>query len=211
MLDLEPLHLLERLFFIQGEFLLPRAIEVLHMLLTDLDVFAHLSLLDILSHLILEHDDLGLQEPHLLHQVLVELILVHFAALLGKQLHFLLDERKYEDLLVLVQYAVTTLVEDVNEVLRIVQAKQIIDVLTALLEHKTDIGLIEEAFLAEVSFLDCCPDLFALARTSDQRPCFPDQLLDLVPWHIGQALVVRERFRADTPHHLISFDCAPAN
>jgi hypothetical protein len=86
-------------------------------LLTYLNVLAHLVSLNVAAEFLLEVDDFDFQEAYLLHQVLVELVLVNLAALLGKQLHFLLDEGEDQNLLVLVQHAVATLVEHIDELL----------------------------------------------------------------------------------------------
>ena len=67
---------------------------------------------------------------------------MHFAALLGKQLHFLLDEREDEDLLVLIEDAITALVEHIDELLRRTQTEEIVDVLAALIENESDVGFI---------------------------------------------------------------------
>lgn len=58
-----------------------------------------------------------------------------FAALFSVQLHFLLDNREDRNLLVLVEHAITALIEDFDELIGGVQAKQVIDVLFTLLEH----------------------------------------------------------------------------
>ena len=94
MVHLQILNLLESLFLIDLEALLPLVVELLHVLVTDLDVLTHLSSLNVASKLVLIVDNLSLEESDFFHKVLVELILVHLAAFFGEQLHFLFDERE---------------------------------------------------------------------------------------------------------------------
>jgi len=54
------------------------------MLITNLDILPHLSGLNVAAELVLVRNDLNFDLAHLFHQVLVELILVHFAALFRK-------------------------------------------------------------------------------------------------------------------------------
>ena len=188
-IDLEAVDFLERLFFVLLETLLPGAVEVLQVLLADLHVLAHLVLLDVDAQLVLEPDYLGLEQAHFLHQVFVQLVLVHLAALFGRQLHFLLDERENEDLLVLIEDAITALVEHIDELLRRTQSEEIVDVLAALIENESDVGFIQKTLLAEISLLDGLPDFFALACTSDKGSCLRYEFFDFVLRHIGQAEV----------------------
>ena len=188
-IDLEAVDFLERLFFILLETLLPGAVEILQVLLADLHVLAHLVLLDVDAQLVLEPDYLGLEQAHFLHQVFVQLVLVHLAALFGKQLHFLLDKRENEDLLVLIEDAITALVEHIDELLRRTQTEQIVDVLAALIENESDVGFIKKTLLAEISLLDGLPDFFAFACTSDKGSCLLYEFFYFVHWHIGQAEV----------------------
>ena len=68
------------------------------------------------SSCLLTHKAIRCALPDLLHQVLVQLVLVDVAQLLTQQLRLLLDQREYEDLFVLVQETVLVLVEQVYEV-----------------------------------------------------------------------------------------------
>ena len=72
------------------------------MLLTNLHIFAHLRCLNVLSELVLESDDLGLQQANFFHKILEELVLVDFAALFSEQLHFFFGHGKNQHLLVFV-------------------------------------------------------------------------------------------------------------
>ena len=53
------------------ELQLPIVVKVLHMLLTNRDVLAHLRCLNVLAKLVLEVDNLGFQQAHLFHKILV--------------------------------------------------------------------------------------------------------------------------------------------
>ena len=81
MVQLELLNLRERVDLELLELLLPLYVEVLEHIVTDLDVLLHLSALNVESKFVLVSDDLPLEEPHLLHEVFVQLILVNFGAL----------------------------------------------------------------------------------------------------------------------------------
>lgn len=142
MLNLQVLNLVECLVLVKLEAIFPATVEVLHVFLTDLDVLANLSLLNVTAQLFLENNDFGFKEPNLLHQVLVELVLMHLAALCRKKLHLFLDQGEDEDLLVLVQHAITALVEDVNELLRRADSQQVVNVLTALVKYQSNVSLI---------------------------------------------------------------------
>jgi hypothetical protein len=187
MIDLEAVNLLQRLFLVVRELFFPRTIEVLEMLLTNLNVLAHLRPLNVDAQFVLELNDFLLEKAHLLHQVLIQLILVHFAALFGKQLHFLLDEGEDEDLLVLVENAIATLVENIDKLLRCTQTEHVIDVLTALFEYQTDVSFVKKTLLAEVSLLNGLPDLFAFASATNKRSSFAYKSVDLVARHVSQA------------------------
>ena len=90
------------------------------MLITDLHILAHLIILNVGAELILVANDLLLQSSRFFHQVFVELILMHFATFFGKKLHLLLNSRKDDDLFVLIEDSITTLVKYFKEILRIV-------------------------------------------------------------------------------------------
>ena len=83
------------------------------MIIANLHILAHLLVLDVRAELLLIANDLLLQCARFFHQVFVELILLHFAALLGKELHFLLDRREDYDLFIFVEDAITALIEDI--------------------------------------------------------------------------------------------------
>jgi hypothetical protein len=114
-LNLEVVNFVKCLFLVQLESLFPALVKVLHVLLTDGDVLAHLIVLDVGAQVVLEGNDFRLEQSHLFHQVLVKLVLVNFAALNCEQLHFLLDDREDHDLFVLVEDTVTALVEHIDE------------------------------------------------------------------------------------------------
>ena len=88
MLDLEVLDSFESLKLTLVELLFPAAIEVLHLLFADVDILLHLSPLDVRAERILVSHDLSFNESNFFHEILVELIFLHLAAFLRKQLHF---------------------------------------------------------------------------------------------------------------------------
>jgi len=133
-LDLELLDPQESFLFIDSEAFFPTNVEVLHMLIANLHVLVHLFVLDVRSKLILIYNDLLFDGSDFLHQILVQLILVDLAALIGIQLHFLLDQWEDEHLLIFIQDAITALVEDIDEFLWGADSQQIIDVVTLGLE-----------------------------------------------------------------------------
>ena len=112
---------------------------------------------------------------------------MHLAALFGEQLHFLLDKREDQDLLVLVEHAVAALIKHVDELLRRSEPQHVVNVLPTLLENEADVRLVEQALLAEVRLLNRMPNLFALAGAADQRTSLRDQPVHLVARHVGQA------------------------
>jgi hypothetical protein len=91
MLVLELFDLDHALIFELSEFLFPISIEFLKFLVTDLDIFSELPLLDVNSKLILELVDVCLQKPDLSHEILVQLVLLDIAELLRHDGHLLLD------------------------------------------------------------------------------------------------------------------------
>ena len=108
------------------------------------------------------------------------------AALLCKQLHLLLDNAEDKDLLVLVQNAITTLIEHLNKLSWSGQPQQVIDLVLASLVDQSHVGLVEQTFVSEVSLPDGLPDLFALASTANEWPGFLHKLQSLVSWHVSQ-------------------------
>ena len=81
MINLQVLNPNQCFVFIVLESLLPVSVEVLHLLLADRHVLGHLRVLDVLAKLILECYNISLEKAHFFHQILVELVLVDFAAL----------------------------------------------------------------------------------------------------------------------------------
>ena len=114
---LQQLDLLERLVFKLGEFLFPGSVEVSEQVVADAHVLAHLRLLNVRPQLALVLHYKLFKKADLPHEVLVELVLVDFAALIGEQLHFGLDHGKNQNLLVFVQLTVTPYVEHFNQFL----------------------------------------------------------------------------------------------
>ena len=102
------------------------------MLFTNRDILSHLRGLNVLAELVLEVYDLSFKQAHLFHKVLEELVLMHFAALLCKQLHFFFGHGKNQHLLILVKDAVSTHVEHFNEFLRCCKSQKVVDMVTSL-------------------------------------------------------------------------------
>ena len=100
------------------KFPLPLLVEFLQMLITNGHIFLHLCSLDVSSEFILILDNIDFKQANLLHQVLVQLIFVDFAALLCEQLHLFFDNGEDHDLLVLIQNSIATLVKHINELSR---------------------------------------------------------------------------------------------
>ena len=71
MIDLQFLDSNESLFFIDSETLLPAIVEILHMLVANLHILAHLLVLDVRTELLLIANDLLLQSARFFHQVFV--------------------------------------------------------------------------------------------------------------------------------------------
>ena len=186
MLNLEALDFVESILFVLLEALVPIVIEVLHKIFSDVDIFAHLGVLDVGTELVLSSHDLALEESNFLHEVLVKLILMDLTALISKQLHFLLDNLEDHDLLILVQHGITTLIEHFNEFSRSVESQKVNNMLSSLFIDKSDVSLIKDTFLSEISLLDSLPDLFALPCTSNQWPGLSYKSIHLVSGHIGQ-------------------------
>lgn len=172
MINLQVLDFLKRLLFVNGETLLPSLVEVLHVLLTNLNILAHLRSLDVSAQLVLVVSDFSFKESDFLHEVLVKLVLVDLAALFSVQLHFLLNNGEDGNLFVLVKHAIATLVKDFDELVWRVQSQQVVDVLLALIKDQAHVHVVQEALLSEVSLLDGLPDLFALACATDEWSSF---------------------------------------
>ena len=94
--------------------LLPLDIEFLQGFLANFNIVFELSLLDIRSKFVLVCHNFCFEESDFAHQILIELIFEDFAALVRQQLHLLLDDSEEQDLLILVQQSITTIVEHLN-------------------------------------------------------------------------------------------------
>ena len=143
MIDLQALNFLKRLLFVDLEALLPFVIEFLHMFLTDGDVLTHLRALNVSAEFVLILDDLVLQESNFFHQVLVKLILMYFTTFFSKQLHFFLDYREDQHLFIFVKNAVSSHIKHIKKLLRCTKSQQVKDMITSLLEHQSDICIIQ--------------------------------------------------------------------
>jgi len=78
--ELELLNLVERLLLKVLELVLPSNVKVLEVLVTDLNVFLHLLLLNVRAEFILVANDVSLESSDFFHEVLVQHVLVDFAA-----------------------------------------------------------------------------------------------------------------------------------
>ena len=92
---------------------------------------------------------------------------MYFTTFFSKQLHFFFDHREDQHLFIFVKNAVATHVKHIKKLLRCAQSQQVKDMITSLFEHQTDICIIQQAFLPEVSFLDSLPDLLAFASAAN--------------------------------------------
>ena len=115
MSDLQILDLVQRISLELFKLCLPILIELLEMFVTNGHILLHLGSLNVSSQFILVFDDVSLHHSNLLHQILVDLVFVDLDALLREQLHLLFDNGEDEDLFILIKNAITTLVEDLNE------------------------------------------------------------------------------------------------
>ena len=79
------------------------------------------------------------------------------------------DDDEDKDLLVFIEHAVATHIKDLQELVRRVKSQQIINGLASRLKDQSDVSLVEQALLSEVSLLDGMPNLFTLAGASQQR------------------------------------------
>ena len=186
MLNLEALDFLESILFVLLEALVPIVIEVLHKVFSNVDIFAHLGVLDVGTELVLSSHDLAFEESNFLHEVLVELILMDLTTLISKQLHFLLDNLEDHDLLILVQNGITTLIEHLNELLRSIESQKVNNMLSSLFIDKSNIGLIKDTFLSEISLLNGLPDFFALTSTSNEGSSLSYKSVHLVSGHVSK-------------------------
>lgn len=111
---------------------------------------------------------------------------MHFATFFRKQLHFLLDNLKDEHLFIFIENTVTALIKDIDEFLRRINSKQVVDMLALLFEHKSNVSLVKFTFLPEVGLLDGMPDLFTLACATNKWSGLHDKLVNLVTGNICQ-------------------------
>lgn len=123
MLVLLIVDLQQRIIFKLFKLRFPLLVEILEHLITYLYILAHLCLLDIGPELVLIQDNVLLEQAHLPHQVLIELVLMDLAALRREQLHLLLDDAEYQYLLIFIEHAILTLVKDIHEVTRGLQSQ----------------------------------------------------------------------------------------
>ena len=107
------------------ELVVPVTNELLEFLVTDLDVFLKLGLLDVRAKLVLVLVNVDLEEANLPHEVFIKLVLLNVAQFLGQDVNFLLDQGEHEDLLVLIQLSIATLVENVQEFVGTSQSQQV--------------------------------------------------------------------------------------
>ena len=187
MRDLQVLNPEEGVILILLELHFPIIVKVLHMFFTDLHIFSHLSLLNVLTKLVLKVHDFSFEKTHFFHKVLVKLILVDLAALLGEQLHFFFGNGKDQHLLVFVEDTVSTHVKHLNELLWGRQSQEIVDVITSLLIDKSNVCIIQKAFFPEICTPDGLPDFFALSGASNEWTSLTNQLFDFMLRHVGQA------------------------
>jgi hypothetical protein len=95
---------------------------------------------------------------------------VHDTELICQHLHLLLHKSKDQDLLVLIELTITTLVKHIQEFSWSLNPEQIVNLLFAAFEDQSDVCFIQNAFLSEVSFSNGLPNLLALSSTSYKRP-----------------------------------------
>ena len=94
---------------------------------------------------------------------------MNFAALASIQLDFLFHSCEDHNLFILVEDAITALIKDIEEFLWGAYPQQVINVLSPRLKDKSYIGVVQKTLFPEVSFLNGAPDLFAFARSADER------------------------------------------
>ena len=111
---------------------------------------------------------------------------MYFTTFFSKQLHFFLDHWEDQHLFIFVKNAVTSHIEHIKKLLGCTKTQQVEDMITSLFEYQTDISIIQQAFLPEVSFLDRLPDLFAFASATNQGPGLLNELTNFMSWDIGE-------------------------
>ena len=68
---------------------------------------------------------------------------MYLTTFFSKQLHFFLDYREDQHLFIFVKNAVTSHIEHIKKLLRCAKSQQVKDMITSLLEHQTDIRIIQ--------------------------------------------------------------------
>ena len=111
---------------------------------------------------------------------------MYLTTFFSKQLHFFLDHREDQHLFIFVKNAVASHIEHIKKLLRCTKTQQVEDMITSLFEYQTDISIIQQAFLSEVSFLDRLPDLLAFASAANQGPSLLNELTNFMSWDIGE-------------------------
>ena len=76
--------------------------------------------------------DVSLEQSHFSHQILVQLVLLDMAELLGQDVHLFFDGGKNEDLLILIQLSISTLVKHIEELLWSLESQEVVDLKHAL-------------------------------------------------------------------------------
>ena len=129
---------------------------------------------------------------------------MYFTTFFSKQLHFFLDHREDQHLFIFVKNAVASHVKHIKKLLRCSKTQQVEDMITSLFEYQTDISIIQQAFLSEVSFLDRLPDLLAFASAANQGPSLLNKLTNFMSWDIGEGA---ESFLANTASGMVDGAC----
>ena len=143
MIDLQILNSFHGFLLVYSEFLIPRSVELLHVVLSNCDIFSHLCSLNICSQFVLELNDISFKQSYLFHQIFVKLVLLYFAALIGIQLHFFFDSQEDKHLFVFVQDSIASHIKDIKKFLRRADLKQIIDTVSLLIEYQANVSIIQ--------------------------------------------------------------------
>lgn len=180
MVVLEQLNAHHALFLVLVELLLPLPVELLELLVSDFDVLAQLVFLNISSEFVLVLVDVGLEQPDLPHQILIECVLLYVAQFLSEDLHFLFDEGEYENLFVFVELTIATLIEDLQEFVGCRKPQTIIYLLFLRFKNQSNVRFIQGAFIPEIRFPNSLPYLLALSGTANKRFTLGNELINLV-------------------------------
>ena len=116
--------------------LLPISIELLKLLITDVNVFFQLLLLNVSSQFVLVKVEVLLQQSDFAHEVLVELVLVNDTELISQYLHLLLNQTKDQHLLILIECPIATQIKDIKELLRRRDSQHVKDLYTYTMVKK---------------------------------------------------------------------------